>query len=131
VLKFIEAVQDCWREQAISQLCAVYSPSCRSVSEMGIFQQLTNCFVVSEWPTTHPEPVLTQQYPLKVRVRQPNVQLLATVLGDHPRHQVSLSKSQEADHCRKQNAMPEGGTQDCAFLADQTDGRDSDRNVLR
>jgi hypothetical protein len=92
---------------------------------------LARFWIVTGLPTTHPEPVLTQQYPLKVRVRQPNVQRPATVLGDHPRHQVSLSESQEADHCRKQDTVPEGGTQDFAFLADQTDGRDSDRNVLR
>ena len=88
-------------------------------------------WIASCLPTTHPEPVLTQQHPLKVRVRQPNVQRLATVLGNHPRHPVRLSKSDKAEHCSKEDAVPEGGAQDFTFLADQTDGRDSDRNVLR
>ena len=81
----------------------------------------------------HPEPVLTQQRPLKVRHRecQPNVQRPATVLGDHPWHPVRLSKSDEAEHCSKEDTVPESGTQDFALLADQTDRRHPDRNVVR
>ena len=56
---------------------------------------------------------------------------LVAVLGDHPRHPVRLSKSYKAEHCGKENAVPERGTQNFPFLADQTDSRDPDRNVLR
>ena len=82
--------------------------------------------------TIRPEPVPTgQQLKLRHPGRRPNVRRLATMLGDHSRHPIRLTKSYKAEHCSKEDTVPEGGTQDSAFLADQADCRNPDRYVLR
>jgi len=45
---------DCWRNQAITQACAFYSPFCASVSEIAMFRQLRSshfCLTALFWLT--------------------------------------------------------------------------------
>ena len=51
--------------------------------------------------------------------------------GDHPGNPVGLGEGDEADDGGEQQAVPEGRTEDFAFLADEADGGDTDGDVLR
>ncbi len=51
--------------------------------------------------------------------------------GDHPGEPVGLGEGDQADDGCEQDAVPEGGTEDFAFLSDEADGDYADGDVLR